>query len=175
MRYLFLFFLIISCSSKTHYIKRGSPEDIHVINVVTDYMNNKYFSEDVYGYFITTTHKNNTIGVSISGDNNKVIQHYSKIIPNPNYFPNKYLELDNKVFYWTDSTVGPNKRIIPILKKHDLLDTTKYDGKSIPDLNKKFGKMVHYYFCKDDYSKYVKIDNPVNIMGEYPFPKLECK
>lgn len=89
--------------------------------------------------------------------------------------PTRYIEKDGKLFYWFDDDYPLTEEMLAILWKYDLLfDDTKglvgFPQFSINDSQ----KGVHYYFCKNDLSRYKRIITNIAI-GYYKPPKLKCK
>ena len=88
--------------------------------------------------------------------------------------PSRHIEKDGKLFYWWDNDYPLTKEMLTILWKYDLLfDDTKgllggFPQFSIDDSQ----KVAHYYFCKNDLSKYKRV---VTNKGYYKPPKLKCR
>jgi hypothetical protein len=88
--------------------------------------------------------------------------------------PSRHIEKDGKLFYWWDDDYPLTEEMLAILWKYDLLcdDTEGLTG--IPDFTTDDRlKGAHYYFCKNDLSKYKRV--VTNIAdGYYRPPKLKC-
>lgn len=89
--------------------------------------------------------------------------------------PTRYIEKDGKLFYWWDDDYPLTEEMLTILWKYNLIcdDTVGLIG--IPDFSTDDSqKAAHYYFCKNDLSKYKRIITNI-ATGYYKPPKLKCK
>jgi hypothetical protein len=89
--------------------------------------------------------------------------------------PSRHIEKDGKLFYWWDDEYPLTEEMLAILWKYDLLcdDMKGLIGISDFTTDDKL-KGAHYYFCKNDLSKYKRV--VTNIADEYyKPPKLKCK
>lgn len=89
--------------------------------------------------------------------------------------PSRYIEKDGKLFYWWDDDYPLTEEMLAILWKYNLLyDDTKgligFPQFTIDDSQ----KGAHYYFCKNDLSKYKRVITNIGF-GYYKPPKLKCK
>lgn len=89
--------------------------------------------------------------------------------------PSRYIEKDDKLFFWWDDGYPLTEEMLAILWKYNLLcdDTEGLIG--LPDFttNDRL-KGAHYYFCKNSLSKYKRVITSI-ANGYYKPPKLKCK
>ena len=170
---LILFF--IGCSPwKKKFISEGDYETA-INNAIIDFINTNNSIEEFNTFHIIMDSNQDIIGISIIGDTNKWLLGNKKIGDTVEYFPTKYKEIEDNLFYWNDSTKVLDKNMIDILNKYEILDNKQYPNYMIPDgggYSSQSGA-VHYYFCKSNYLKYKKIKSTVSI-GYYDPPKLNC-
>jgi len=122
------------------------------------------------------------LGIGIWG-----VSDFKKLAPNQNNkigtnykgFPTNYVETNDKLFYWFDSTQTISKGLIQALSKYRRIDSLNVNGfTGIPDSRPHADRgyleeEADYYFCKCKVFKFKKIITKV-IMGSYPPPKLKC-
>lgn len=177
-RYFLLFilsFLFIGCSSWKGGLTAYGNYEVAINNAIIDYLNTSGLNKEFNTFHIIKSSNESIIGISINGDTNKWQLGDIKIGDNRKYFPSRFKEVDGKLFYWSDSTVAVSDHIIHIMKKYNVIDTTKYPNYIIPDESGRYSKgAVHYYFCSTNYLKYKKVKTTISI-GYYKPPSLNCK
>ncbi|PXV66877.1 hypothetical protein CLV62_104138 [Dysgonomonas alginatilytica] len=117
------------------------------------------------------------LGVSISSvHENKIYPSTKdKIGAETNIFPSHYIERNNKLIYWGDSTQILSNEIVNVLSKYNQIDSTFInDEKAYPEfvINEKI-RGAHYYFCKKDLSQFKRVVTNKG-MNSYDPPKLKC-
>ena len=90
--------------------------------------------------------------------------------------PTRYIEKDNKLFYWRDDNYPLTKKAILVFEKYNLLVNNDLDGAmEVYDFKTNDSqKGVDYYFCKNDLTQYKKVTTNKAI-EYYDAPKLKCK
>ncbi len=178
---LIIFILLIcSCSPWKQLLvsKGGTNETIE--NAITDFMNTCYLrkNDSVFSVRIYIDNKH-TLGLGISGDGE------NKVFPGPNdkigsyskTFPNKYMILYGKLFYWKSDTFSHiiTEEIVTVLQKYSHIDSMNVDSfVDIPGFTiKEKKKGADYYFCKNNLKNYKKVVTN-KAMGWYKQPKLDC-
>ena len=88
--------------------------------------------------------------------------------------PSRYIEKEDKLFYWWDDDYPLTEEMLTILWKYNLLydDTEGLIGFPQFTINDS-QKGAHYYFCKSNSSKYKRIVTNIGV-GYYKPPKLKC-
>ena len=84
--------------------------------------------------------------------------------------PTRYVIKDGKLFYWWDKKCAVTEEIIEVLWRYNMLQTYSI----IPNFSiDESQKGAHYYFCKNDLSKYKRVVTNIGF-GYYKPPKLKC-
>lgn len=84
--------------------------------------------------------------------------------------PTRYVIRDGKLFFWRDDNYPVTEEIIAILWRYNVLQKDCI----IPDFSSDDSqKGAHYYFCKNDLSKYKRVVTNIGL-GYYKPPKLKC-
>lgn len=171
--------LFICCSAMKNGISASDLHNEAIKIAINDFLNkcklnktDSVFSVNIY------IDDEDILGLSISG------VHENKIYPSFNdrigeltdKFPTDYIERDNKLIYWSDSTQILSEDIVRVLAKYDRIDSTFVnDEKAYPEfVIDETIKGAHYYFCKNDLSKFKRVVTNKAI-GWYDTPKLKCK
>lgn len=114
------------------------------------------------------------LGIGISAERDKVSL-FTKDEINYDYrfFPTRFHEYQDKLFYWKGSTMNVSNEIIKKLYKMDRVDTTIYQ-KLFPQrtIDEK-QVVVHYYFCKKDLTRYKNKRTSI-ANRTYEVPKINC-
>ena len=139
-------------SSKQSHVKKDSVFSIHVANI----------SDDI-------------LDIGISGERDKIaLFTKNEVDYDYRFFPTRIYERESKLFYWKDSTISVSKEIINKLYAMNRVDTTIYQKKFPERTTDERQKVVHYYFCKKDLTKYQKKRTSI-AMNRYEMPKINCK
>lgn len=85
--------------------------------------------------------------------------------------PTRYTIRDNKLFYWKDDRYPITEETIRVLWQYDLLIIDNSVPELLTDDNQ---KGAHYYFCKNDLSKYKRRITDIGF-GYYKPPRLKCR
>ncbi len=84
--------------------------------------------------------------------------------------PTRYVIKDGKLFYWWDKNYAVTEEIIAVLWRYNMLQTYSIIPVFSIDESQ---KGAHYYFCKNDLSKYKRVVTNIGL-GYYKPPKLKC-
>ncbi|WP_147381184.1 hypothetical protein [Parabacteroides sp. AM08-6] len=84
--------------------------------------------------------------------------------------PTKYVIKNGKLFYWWDDNYPVTEEIITVLWKYNILQKDYIISEFLSDDSQ---KGAHYYFCKNDLSKYKRVVTNIGL-GYYKPPKLKC-
>jgi|GEM_PF-5636334 len=116
----------------------------------------------------------NVLGIGISVERDKVaLFTKNEVDYDYRFFPTRFYEHQDKLFYWKDSTVSVSNEIIKKLYKMNRVDTIIYQ-KFFPQRTiDERQKVVHYYFCKKDLTRFRK--KRISIANKnYEIPKISC-
>jgi hypothetical protein len=199
-KYLFLlpFLLLASCATfKKELIQKGGQKEA-VENAILDFTNRKklyekdrVFSVSVHNKFYKMVLKEldnrnsewvkgelyeNILTVSISASYHKIIYTDSmRIGQKAVKVPTRFLEKNDKLFYWWDDNYPLTQEALNIFRKYNLLVKDDLDGViefydvAVDDTQ----KGMDYYFCKNNLKNYVAVTTSKGL-GYYDPPKLDC-
>ncbi len=195
---IFVITFIISCSvgKNKFYTYTGTVEDA-IILAVNDfsktYKTQRYYLKERGGkpfnsFRVSVLDENGLFVIGISPNTRDLslfLEHQIGKVPSDSmsFFPNKYIEMDNKLFYWKDNYTPLNKNVIEVLDSYNILDSTdiKLQLGMLPDdfedtrvvtTGSKL-KGVDYYFCKKQPNKFKKVLTNI-AYGYYEPPKIKC-
>lgn len=156
-------------------MSNGNQNDA-VQNAIIDFLHTERLSKKDRIFSVNVdTLSDKIIGISIIGFEDKLVLHpENKIGTSHPYFPTKYLEKENKLFYWYDPESKITEELMLILSKYNKIDSSYVHGNyefTIIFDDKKKG--VDYYFCMNNLLTYKKVRTTVAI-GWYDPPKLKC-
>ena len=169
-------FIFCSCSAwKASLVSNGNQNDA-VHNAITDFLHTEKLSKQnsVFSVSIDTVN-NEMLGISILGYEEKLILHPDyKIGARDPSFPTKYVEKENKLFYWYDPASSITNDLMSVLLKYNKIDSSYVEGNYELSLSFDDSKRgVDYYFCKNNLLKYKKVVSNI-AMGYYDPPILMC-
>jgi len=175
--FLAIIFLFGSCSSWKNILIAEGNYNTAVQNAVHDFLNTSIHSKE-----------GNVFSVDVESVNNDIIRitilnDQDKLVPTPEnrkgtnkpYFPTNYIEQEEKLFYWYDSTAVISDELIWILSRYNHIDSINVN--EIVEIRGVFDdskKAVEYYFCKNNLLKYKKNVTRIG-RGNYEPPKIKCK
>ena len=156
-------------------ISNGSIDDA-IQNAIIDFSKTSSLRKDDNAFSVSVYDINNEVlGVVIFGDANPEFIGLDTAKNSFSYstLPTRYVEYNNKLFYWHDSTKNVSDEVISALLKYNKLDTFNI-SQLIPDMMiDDSKKSADYYFCKSNLKKYKKVTNSIAI-GWYDSPRLNC-
>lgn len=118
---------------------------------------------------------NEIVTVSIGTDYNQFLLTENTKVGSKGELPSRFIEKDGKLFYWWDDNYLLTKEALSVYEKYDLLQDDEGGVITFPDFTVNDAqKGAHYYFCRNDLSKYKKVITNKGI-GYYDPPKLNCK
>lgn len=189
--------LSMSCASyKNNLIRSG--ESIHAIeNAIRDFSNKgkSYKRNAVFTLMVADTFYKmilekvgqrdykwkkgimyqEIIGVSIIPYPHPFLFRANVEIEKNGHLPTRYIEKDGKLFYWWDPHYPLTEETLAVYRKYNLLKDDEGGLIKFLDIQTDHDtKSAHYYFCRNDLSKYKRIDTNTG-MGYYDPPKGICK
>lgn len=172
-------FLFGSCSSWKDALVAEGDQNTAMKNAVQIFLhsNQKGYKKDSVFFLYAEDINKEITGVALSRTYDKVVV-ITKNCVEYSYraFPTGYIEQQNKLFYWYDSTKVAlvTDKLMATLSKYQLLDTLVL-GSYRPEHTIEHGKKGrYYYFCKNNLRRYKKIRTQ-RARGHYTLPKLHCK
>lgn len=174
-----IFFLYASCGTfKKDLIQTGNQIDAIIHNSILDFSNtNKIYKRDtVFSVSILELNKNKgLLVVRISKNNMKMLLTDSTKVGSKGKLASRYLEKEGKLFFWWDDNYQLTQETLVMFNRYNLLLDNNIDG--VTEFYN-FGvneaqKATHYYFCKNNLTKYKKVITNKGI-GYYDVPKLDC-
>ncbi|MFC4818031.1 hypothetical protein [Flavobacterium sp. GCM10023249] len=175
---MLLLVLLNSCISfKTDLLQNGGKNEA-IANAILDFSNREilFKKHNVFSISITELENNKDFLIVRIGRNNKRILVTSEtIVGSKGKMPSRYVEKNNKLFYWWDDDYPLTKDVIETYRKYNLLQSDEGGWIKMPDYKiDDSQKAVHYYFCKKNLNKYRKVITNIGI-GYYALPELKCE
>lgn len=166
----------ISCATPKFTLNKIGGLNEAINNAINDFYHSKEASK---GKIYDVSYKyleNNVIGISILDctDGKVSISKEIKIGSTSNYFPTRYIEMGNSLFYWHDSTMLITENIINKLLEYNHIDSTYYyNVENYTFYSDDKTKATHYYFCSKNLAKYIKRKSNI-ALGYGILPKVKC-
>jgi hypothetical protein len=114
------------------------------------------------------------IAVRISASNYQFLLADEAKVGSKGKLPSKFIVKNGKLFYWWDNNYPLTQEMLDILKKYDLFQDNQGGLITIPiNRTDDSQKGSHYYFCREDLSKFKRIVTNIG-MGYYDPPNLNC-
>jgi hypothetical protein len=180
-RLILLLVLLMGCQSsfkrltfKKELISIGGRNE-YIENAILDFSNTSRLYRMDTVFSVKTGDVNKEILVVRIGKNNmKLLITKNTKIGTKGELPSIYIEKNGKLFFWWDDDYPLTEKTLEIFHKYNLLQDDEGGIIKIPDfVNDDGKKAAHYYFCKNDLTKYKKIITNKGI-GYYKPPKLNC-
>jgi hypothetical protein len=191
--FLVTLILILSCSSYKKNLVSDGTQNQAITNAIIDFSNNSrlYRKHDVFRVkLIDTLYRKvlektdgqnyrcvnsepyeNIIVIRIGPVTNKFTYYNSDSLKNRyNNLPSQYLEMNGNLFVWDDKTIEISEKILEIMTKYKVLEGVDSFPEFVIDDSQ---KAVHYYICRNNYSKFKSITTNIGI-GYYDAPKVQC-
>ncbi|NCT19376.1 MAG: hypothetical protein COZ75_06690 [Flavobacteriaceae bacterium CG_4_8_14_3_um_filter_34_10] len=189
---------ITSCKSyKAKLIPTGGNNDA-IKNAIIDFSNtnqiyrkNRVFSVNVYDTLyrlVLVKSKDNysykrgkfyegitavTFIPLLSGDK-LLLTSEAKVGSKVSKLPSRFIEIDERLFYWWDKDYPLTQDALDIYSKYNLLQDDEGGVIQLPDFTiDDSQKGVDYYFCKNNLLNFKKVTTKTGI-GFYDMPKLNC-
>ena len=165
-------------------------KEIAIQNAIDDFSKHKLFKKDsvflvsfldsVYTYTsITDTANTNKYVHATKSVKDKYYDNIVVVVIFPRYDQFYYTDgyrlifqysiKNGKLFYWDDYSVETKKDVVAVFKKYNLLHN---DYERLLDFTNGHPKVIHYYFCKNNLSKFKRIITRRAIGTP---PKIRCK
>ena len=168
--------IFLSCTAKKSISSSKKNITDAIQSAIVDFLHsNKNIAEkdSVFSVYIEDI-STDVLGIGISAERDKVsLFTKNEIDYDYRFFPARFYEYQEKLFYWKDSTVNVSNEIIKKLYEMNRVDTTIYQ-KLFPQrtIDEK-QVVVHYYFCKKDLTRYSKKRTSITNKN-YKIPKINC-
>lgn len=165
--------LLLGCSSYKFTLTEEEKND-PVYVAVQDFLRDPKFLKDSTVFIITKYDLNDSIvGIEVFANSDpyplEEKDRKEMIGTTSNYFPSKYIEVDNRLFIWSDSTQVIDEELFNKLDSYDLVeyDMTKWmmiTGGS---------KVFNYFLCKTNPLIFKRIISR-RVLFYLDIPKLKC-
>jgi starvation-inducible outer membrane lipoprotein len=171
---LILLFLEGCVSFKKELVQKGNQADA-IQNAILDFSNTtRLYKKDTVFSVQTEEIGGEVLVVSIGKNNMKMLLTESTKVGSIGKLPSRYVEINGKLFYWWDNDYILSEDAIAVFHKYNLLQDDEGGIIKFPDfIIDDAQKAAHYYFCKNDLTKYKKVITNIGI-GYYDTPGLKC-
>ncbi len=195
--YFFVVFVplvfLMGCSSFKHGMTQSGNRNEAIQNAILDFSNTSslYRKDSVFSIsfydivgrmVLDENHKwipgepyEGLVAVSIIVNNSRLLlTSDTKAGSKREKLPSRFVEKGGKLFFWWDDEHALTEETLAVYKKYNLLQKDEGGLVTIPDFAiDDARKGAHYYFCKEDLSRYKKVITNKGI-GYYDPPKLKC-
>ena len=190
-----LWLLLTDCYSQEKYIPQSTNfAEFAIYEAITDFADNcRLFKQDSIFYITTldtlkhyTLQRNqgtlewicdsiyaNILVVEIFGSVNKLFYLPDAVVGSKGKLPSRYVIVKSKLFYWDDDDYPLTEETLSVLKKYDALTDMIHDRVLPETVLDESKKSIHYYFCRNNLSKYKRVVTNI-ATGYYRPPKLNC-
>lgn len=159
-------------------VQAGDEIDVVIHTALLDFSNNRrlYKKDSVFSIWIYQKDDNeDLLVVSIGRDYSKLLLTDSSKVGSKGKLPSRFIEKDMKLFYWWDDDYSLTDEALAVFQKYNLLQDDEGGLIQVPDFEiDDAQKDAHYYFCKNDLTKYKRVITNIGI-GYYEAPDLKCK
>jgi hypothetical protein len=174
---LFLLAVIVAlgCTPFKHIVAQSEDRNEIIQNVILDFSSTKLYRNNTVFSVKTGDMDENILIVRIGKNNTKLLITSNAVVGSfSSSLPSRFIEKQGKLFFWWDDYYPLTEEALSIYKKYNLLQDDEGSVITVPDfIIDDAQKAAHYYFCRDDLSKYKKIITNKGI-GYYDPPKLRC-
>lgn len=164
-------------SFKKGLIHSGGIDDA-IQNAILDFSNtaNLYKKDSVFSVSVLEIVNQDPLVVRIGKSTTKLLfTKETKIGCIDCKIPTRFIEKNDKIFFWWDKDYPLTKEALDAYAKYNLLQDDEGGIITVPDfVVDESQKAVHYYFCKTNLSKYKKVITSKGV-GYYEPPKLKCE
>ena len=170
--------IIESCSSFKPQLKSNGDKETIINNAIIDFSKTKklYKRDTVFSVkVLELTNNNDILVVRIIKNNTKVlITDDITVGSKGGKVPTRYIEKEGKLFFWWDDDYALTEEALKVFSKYNLLQDNEGGWVKFPDFTiDDAQKAAHYYFCKENLTKYKKVVTNKGI-GYYDPPKVNC-
>jgi hypothetical protein len=110
------------------------------------------------------------IGVSILSNDNKIYVLYNSP---QSKIPDRYIEYNNKLFYWYDNEKDKDPNIVKKLSEYKIIDSLQILTEEMSYKRDDAKKATQYYFCKNNLLEYKKEETSIAMPKEIKV-QLNC-
>ncbi|MGY4384650.1 hypothetical protein ACVWYN_001676 [Pedobacter sp. UYP24] len=136
-------------------------------------LNNAPDSDGIYRYHAVKLFEGIFVGITVQ--DNQFPMSKLGLAYNQGKLPSRYMEIQNKLFIWSDLNYPLTDKTLNILQKYNLVFDSKGGMFTVPEIfDTKSYKGVYYYFCRNDLTKFKRIISS-NAYEFQDFPKLKCE
>ena len=190
-----LWLLLTDCYSQEKYIPQSTNfAEFAIYEAITDFADNcRLFKQDsIFYVYVEDTSRyvtlqrdqgtlkwvcdsvyTNILVVEILGEKDKIGYYPNAVVGSKGKLPSRYVIVKGKLFYWWDRDYPLTEEMLSVLKKYNVLTDMIYDGMLPEFLIDDAQKGAHYYFCRNNLSKYKRVVTNI-ATGYYRPPKLNC-
>lgn len=192
-----LIFIFISCATpkKQVHTREGNIEQARM-NVILDFVEKyktprRYLKEreekpfNVFHFVREEQLNHNTLLLSILPEIDKIsmlLEDKLGEIPR-NYFPNRYIIEEGKLFLWNDGVTPLQSDVIETMHKYEVLDSIdvkmqlgllpdSFEDTRIITIDDRL-ESYNYFVCNKDFSRFKRVVT-YKAFGYYKLPKLNC-
>lgn len=167
-----------NCNSFKRGLTRIGDEENAIQNAILDFINtsrlykkNSVFSIGVYELI----NNEELLVVRIGVNNTKMLLTANTKVGSKGKIPSRFIEQGGKLFFWRDDDYPLTEKTLAVFRKYNLLQDSENERIIFPDSKiDDVQKAVHYYFCKNDLSRYKKVVTNKGV-GYYLPPNLNCR
>jgi hypothetical protein len=169
--------LFVGCASfKTGLIQTGGADEM-IQNAILDFSNatRLYKKDTVFSVSVLEIVDKDPIVVRIGSNTmNLLLTEETKVGSKGGKLPSRFIEKDGKLFFWWDDDYPLTEEALAVYEKYDLLQDDEGGVITVPEFTiNDAQKAAHYYFCKNDPSKYKRVITNIGV-GYYDPPTLKC-
>ena len=167
-----------NCGSFKRELIRIGDEENAIKNAILDFTNTSrlYKKSTVFSVSVFVLNNNEELLVVRIGKNNtKMLLTASTKAGSKGKIPSRYIEQEGKLFFWWDDNYPLTEKTLAVFREYNLLQDDENGRIIFPDSKiDDAQEAVHYYFCKNDLSRYKKVVTNKGV-GYYVPPSLNCR
>lgn len=166
--------LTLSCASfKKQLIKSGGRNEA-IQNAILDFSSTNLYHRDTV-FSVRASSEDDPLIVRVGKNSTKLLFTADiKAGLKSNVLPSRFVEKGGKLFIWWDDNYPLTEEAIAVFQKYNLFQDDEGGLITVPNFTTDDSKKAaHYYFCKNDLTKYKRVITSIGI-GYYDPPKLNC-
>lgn len=167
--------LVLSCASfKNELVKSGDRNEV-IQNAILDFSKTtKLYKRDTV-FSVSAGEDKDLLIVRVGKNSTKLLLTAdTKAGVKNKLLPSRFIEKEGKLFFWWDDDYPLTEEAIAVFHKYNLFQNDQGGVITVPDFTTDdTQKAAHYYFCRNDLTRYKKVITNIGI-GYYDPPKLEC-
>lgn len=167
--------LVLSCASfKKELIKSGGRNEVIQNAILIFSKTTRLYKRDTV-FSVRTGEDKEILIVRVGKNSTKLLLTTDTEPGSKNkLLPSRFVEKDGKLFFWWDNDYPLTEEAIAVFHKYNLFQDDDGGVITVPNFtNDDAQKAAHYYFCKNDLTKYKEVITNKGI-GYYDPPKLTC-